>query len=213
MSPADRRAALALYETACVSHKRRDWRIACDALARVVLAIDDAPAVVAEPVTAWHEAGRILVDVSEPVERRPGLLEFLSVIGGIRDDGGELAGLDAGSWHMTGGGVRACRRVSGWKSNGRNQLVDSWASAPRRGVNGRLLGPLINPSGLSLSHAAERAHSAGYFPDIHPDDMAGPDDLILAIDRALRANRGADDLEARYGPEPGESDQWERQVA
>lgn len=209
MSPADRRAALALYETACVSHRRKDWRLACDALARVVLAMDDAPAEVSEPVTAWHEAGRILVNVAEPVERRPGLLEFLSVIGGIRDDGGELAGLDAGSWHMAGGGVRACKRRRGWGS----QLVPGYASAPRRGVNGRLLGPLINPSGLSLSHAAERAQSAGYFSQIHPDDMAGPDDLIAAIDHELRADRGADDLESRFGPEPGESDQWERQVA
>ena len=187
--------------------------MACDALARVVLAMDDAPAVVSAPesVTAWREAGRVLVDVSAPVERRPDLLEFLSVIGGIRDIGGELAGLDAGSWNMTGGGARACKRSTGWKVNGRNQLADSWASAPRRGIEGRLLGPLINPSGLSLSHAAERAHSAGYFDQIHPDDMAGPDDLIAAIDRALRVV-AADD-ESRFGPEPGESDQWERQVA
>jgi len=86
-------AALAMYETACQTHKREDWRKACHAMAEALKAtaatpVDDAP----EPVRPAP---------TTPAPRRdPTLCEFLS-LRGLRDDGGELAGLDADKWHRS----------------------------------------------------------------------------------------------------------------
>ena len=83
--------ALQLYETACASHKRADWRLACHAMAQVIRA--SQPGAV-DPV---REA--TVKPIRAPKDRT--LLEFLS-LRGVRDDGvqrGDLkaAGLDR--WH------------------------------------------------------------------------------------------------------------------
>lgn len=56
---------------------------------------------------------------------------------------------------------------------------------------------LVNPQGLSLEEAAQRAYDAGYFPDVAPPSMEGGgnmqavsgDDLLKAIEAELRGNR------------------------
>lgn len=140
------------------------------------------------------------------------LTTFLSKLGGIRDDGGELVARDADRWHRD--------------------------SPFRR--------KLVNPGGVSLEEAAQRAYDAGYFPDVAPPSMDGGgnmqvvsgDDLLRAIDDnlagkrrfarpadqgALDRMRAADDADYRNAvgedfegvyegrPEPGGAPVYERQ--
>lgn len=91
------------------------------------------------------------------------LATFVSKLGGIRDDGGELVARDADRWHRD--------------------------SPFRR--------KLVNPDGVSLEEAAQRAYDAGYFPDVAPPSMDGGgnmqavsgDDLLRAIDDNLAGKR------------------------
>jgi len=91
------------------------------------------------------------------------LTTFVSKLGGIRDDGGELVARDADRWHRD--------------------------SPFRR--------KLVNPQGVSLEEAAQRAYDAGYFPDVAPPSMEGGgnmqavsgDDLLRAIDDNLAGKR------------------------
>lgn len=91
------------------------------------------------------------------------LTTFVSKLGGIRDDGGELVARDADRWHRD--------------------------SPFRR--------KLVNPQGVSLEEAAQRAYDAGYFPDVAPPSMDGGgnmqavsgDDLLRAIDDNLAGRR------------------------
>jgi hypothetical protein len=91
------------------------------------------------------------------------LAAFVSKLGGIRDDGGELVARDADQWHRD--------------------------SPFRR--------KLVNPQGVSLEEAAQRAYDAGYFPDVAPPSMEGGgnmqavsgDDLLRAIDDNLAGKR------------------------
>jgi hypothetical protein len=91
------------------------------------------------------------------------LATFVSKLGGIRDDGGELVARDADQWHRD--------------------------SPFRR--------KLVNPQGVSLEEAAQRAYDAGYFPDVAPPSMDGGgnmqavsgDDLLRAIDDNLAGKR------------------------
>lgn len=91
------------------------------------------------------------------------LATFVSKLGGIRDDGGELVARDADRWHRD--------------------------SPFRR--------KLVNPDGVSLEEAAQRAYDAGYFPDVAPPSMEGggnmqavtADDLLRAIDDELAGKR------------------------
>lgn len=91
------------------------------------------------------------------------LTTFVSKLGGIRDDGGELVARDADRWHRD--------------------------SPFRR--------KLVNPNGVSLEEAAQRAYDAGYFPDVAPPSMDGGgnmqavsgDDLLRAIDDNLAGKR------------------------
>jgi hypothetical protein len=140
------------------------------------------------------------------------LATFVSKLGGIRDDGGELVARDADQWHRD--------------------------SPFRR--------KLVNPQGVSLEEAAQRAYDAGYFPDVPPPSMDGGgnmqavsgDDLLRAIDdnlagkrrfarpadqAALDRMRAADDADYRNSvgddfegvyegrPEPAGSPVYERQ--
>ncbi|HEV7352573.1 MAG TPA: hypothetical protein VGN74_05530 [Brevundimonas sp.] len=88
----DDAAAQVAYATACASHKRHDWRLAARALAAALEGRQMAEA--ARPVSA-------------PVRttQGPSLVEFLAVAG-MRDEGGELARMDAQLWHRD----RAFRR-------------------------------------------------------------------------------------------------------
>lgn len=83
--------ALALYERACASHKRADWRMACHALAAMVR---DGKSAKPDPVREAMAGAA----VEDPQKRERSLLEFLS-LRGLRDDGGDLAALDAQLWH------------------------------------------------------------------------------------------------------------------
>lgn len=75
--------ALKLYETACSTHKRSDWRVACHALAAVVNAGKAAPAPERE----------------KPKPKPTSLCEYLAKAGGLADAGGELRARDAELWH------------------------------------------------------------------------------------------------------------------
>lgn len=123
----------------------------------------------------------------EPPTARPlSLIEFLCTLGGVRDDGGELRAMDP-------------------------DLNEYARIKRRRGPNGRLLPKLIQPAGLSLATATERAWDAGYFP-AYPmpqqwqdtEDLRMPDseDLLAAIDRELRqtARDEIDDDDPGFDP-------------
>jgi hypothetical protein len=69
-------------------------------------------------------------DADNPPRRPADLLDFLSKSGGVRDDTGDLAAMDAGLWHTN----QPFRRK------------------------------LVNPDGLSLPMAFEKANEAGYGP-------------------------------------------------
>lgn len=82
-------AALDLYEIACRTHKRADWKAAAHAMAQALK--DDRPVAAAAPVVAIRPKP---VRPSKPQT----LIEFLSTFG-VRDDGGELRARDADLWH------------------------------------------------------------------------------------------------------------------
>lgn len=197
MTPPTLSAALAAYERAEQSHKRADWKQAARLLAQAV-------ALEREPVA---KAVKRAAPALKPAAT---LCEFLAITG-IRDDGGELAGMDAGKWHMQGGWRKAKRRA--WGSPGDvGGMVDAWANVARRGPDGRLVGSLIRPDGRSLEAAAEAAWLAGYFPDV---PMPGPDDpesyhpvtgemLLAAIRREIWSKPLTD--EDRFGSAPDMTD-------
>ncbi|MBG7616484.1 hypothetical protein IWC96_14495 [Brevundimonas sp. BAL450] len=83
--------ALALYERACATHARKDWRLACHALAEVVRAL---PASKPEPMREAYAAPA----PDMPKDKRVSLLEFLS-LRGVRDPGKELEVRDVHRWH------------------------------------------------------------------------------------------------------------------
>lgn len=88
MTPAK---ALQLYETACATHKRADWRLACHAMAQVIRA--------AQPAAVDPVREATVKPIAAPKDRT--LLEFLSVRG-VRDDGVQRGDLTAGGldrWH------------------------------------------------------------------------------------------------------------------
>jgi hypothetical protein len=91
----DDAAAQAAYATACSTHKRHDWRLAARAL---VAALEGRQAPAPRP----------------PVRTAQGqsLLEFLAVVG-MRDEGGELARMDAQLWHRDRAFRRRLIRVDG----------------------------------------------------------------------------------------------------
>lgn len=84
-----RMAALDLYEVACRTHKRADWKAAAHAMAEALK--DDQPVAGAAPV----------IPIRPKPMRQPKpqtLIEFLSTFG-VRDDCGELRARDADLWH------------------------------------------------------------------------------------------------------------------
>lgn len=88
----DDAAAQSAYATACSTHKRHDWRLAARALAAAL---------------EGRQTAETARQGSSPVRTAKGqsLLEFLAVTG-MRDEGGELARMDAQLWHRD----RAFRR-------------------------------------------------------------------------------------------------------
>jgi hypothetical protein len=93
------RAAQAAYATACASHKRHDWRLAARALAAAL---------------EGRQTVQTARPVSAPVRTAQGqsLLEFLAVVG-MRDEGGEMARMDAQLWHRDRAFRRRLIRVDG----------------------------------------------------------------------------------------------------
>ena len=187
LQPLTAAAALALWRKAEASHRRADWRMATRALASIVEAMDaPTPRKAAEPVPARPGASSAAGGGSRPLS----LIEFLATIGGVCDPGGELANLDPDK--------------------------DAYARIRRRrDAKGRLLPKLIQPEGMTLATATERAWEAGFFPRFpmprqcdNPDDFATPDsnDLLEAIDRELRTV--ARDDEPDDYPYPDEDEVW-----
>lgn len=88
----DDAAAQSAYATACSTHKRHDWRLAARALAAALEGRQTAE-------TARQGASTVRTAKGQS------LLEFLAVTG-MRDEGGELARMDAQLWHRD----RAFRR-------------------------------------------------------------------------------------------------------
>ena len=123
-------------------------------------------------VTARHPAGG-MADAVKTIRNRkkvsasklfgPSLLEFISKRGGLQDDGGELAAMDAGLWHKGRPGRARLLREAG-----KDGATDLLAGTPGAG-------------GLdySLDGTALAAQEAGFFPAA--EDRPTPDQLLEAI--------------------------------